>query len=129
VGIEFETSPSIDWLRHVGQAFARLLISKKKWLKENYGLEVEVLAISTRTRGSLMSKKAIDLHHILGMLERGEIFKDSMTEYVRLSPLEIIEACDANLMVELTTLTSIRPTRHRPYQEALGRGLHVVNGK
>jgi homoserine dehydrogenase len=89
---------------NVGQAFARLLISKKEWLRETYGLEVEVIAISTRTRGSLMSKKAIDLHRVLGILERGEIFRDSMPEHVDLSPLEIIEGCDANLMVELTTL-------------------------
>ncbi len=112
---------------NVGQAFARLLISKKEWLKETYGLEVEVLAISTRTRGSLMSKKAIDLHHVLGMLGRGEIFKDSMTEYVRLSPLEIIEACDANLMVELTTLNidSGQPAIDH-IRKALRRGMHVV---
>ena len=112
---------------NVGQAFARLLISKREWLRETYGLEVEVLAISTRTRGSLMSKKAIDLHRVLGMLEVGEIFRDSMPEYVKLSPLEIIEGCDANLMVELTTLNidSGQPAIEH-IRKALRRGMHIV---
>ncbi|MCX6656115.1 MAG: homoserine dehydrogenase, partial [Candidatus Bathyarchaeota archaeon] len=112
---------------NVGQAFARLLISKKEWLREAYGLEVEVLAISTRNRGSLMSKKAIDLQRVLGMLERGEIFRDSMPEHVDLSPLEIIEGCDANLMVELTTLNidSGQPAIDH-IRKALSRGMHIV---
>jgi homoserine dehydrogenase len=112
---------------NVGQAFARLLISKKEWLREAYGLEVEVLAISTRSRGSLMSKKAIDLQRVLGMLERGEIFRDSMPEHVDLSPLEIIEGCDANLMVELTPLNidSGQPAIDH-IRKALSRDMHIV---
>jgi homoserine dehydrogenase len=112
---------------NVGQAFARLLISQKEWLRENYGLEVEVLAISTRSRGSLMSKKAIDLHRVLGVLDIGEVFRESMPEHVKLSPLEIIEGCDANLMVELTTLNidSGQPAIEH-IRKALRRGMHVV---
>ena len=112
---------------NVGQAFARLLISRKEWLRETYGLEVEVLAIATRSRGSLMSKKAIDLHRVLGMLEKGEAFGDSMPEYVKHSPLEIIEGCDANIMVELTTLNidSGQPAIDH-IRKALSRGMHVV---
>ena len=89
---------------NVGQAFAKLLISQREWLRETYGLEVEVLAISTRTRGSLLSNTAIDLVQVVGMLEKGGTFRDSMPGYVDLSPIEILEACDANMMVELTTL-------------------------
>jgi len=112
---------------NVGQAFARLLISKKAWLRETYGLEIEVLAISTRTRGSLMSKKAIDLHRVLGILEKGETFRDSMPEYVDLSPFEIMEDCDANLMVELTTLNidSGQPAIDH-IKKALSRGINIV---
>jgi len=112
---------------NVGQAFAKLLISQKEWFRETYGLEVEVLAISTRTRGSLMSKKAIDLDHVLGMLEKGATFRDSMPEYVDLSPFEILEGCDANIMVELTTLNidSGQPAIDH-IRKALSRGMHIV---
>jgi len=112
---------------NVGQAFAKLLILKKEWLREIYGLEVEVLAISTRTRGSLMSKKAIDLEHILGILEKEATFRDSMPEYVDLSPFKILESCDANVMVELTTLNidSGQPAIDH-IRKALSRNMHVI---
>ena len=112
---------------NVGQAFAKLLISRREWLRETYGLEVEVLAISTRTRGSLLSNMAIDLAQVVGMLEKGGTFRDSMPGYVDLSPIEILEACDANAMVELTTLNidSGQPAISH-IRKALSRGMHVV---
>jgi homoserine dehydrogenase len=112
---------------NVGQAFAKLLISRREWLRETYGLEVEVLAISTRTRGSLLSSMAIDLVQVVGMLEKGGTLRDSMPGYVDLSPIEILEACDANVMVELTTLNigSGQPAIDH-IRKALSRGMHVV---
>ncbi|MGD0804817.1 MAG: homoserine dehydrogenase [Candidatus Bathyarchaeia archaeon] len=112
---------------NVGQAFAKLLISRRGWLRETYGLEVEVLAISTRTRGSLLPNMAIDLSQVLGMLEKGGTFRDSLPGYVDLSPIEILEACDANVMVELTTLNigSGQPAIDH-IRKALSRGMHVV---
>jgi homoserine dehydrogenase len=112
---------------NVGQAFVKLLISRRGWLREVYGLEVEVLAISTRTRGSLLSNMAIDLGQVQGMLEKGGTFGDSMPGYVDLSPIEILDVCDANVMVELTTLNihSGQPAIDH-IRKALCRGMHVV---
>ena len=112
---------------NVGLAFAKLLISQREWLRKTYGLEVEVLAISTRTRGSLLSSTAIDLVQVVGMLEKGGTLRDSMPGYVDLSPIEILEACDANMMVELTTLNigSGQPAIDH-IRKAFSRGMHVV---
>ena len=36
---------------HVGRAFARLLIDRRKWLLKEYGLEWKLTGIATRTMG------------------------------------------------------------------------------
>lgn len=92
---------------NVGQEFARLLLKKREWLLKRKGLDVEVLAISTKTKGSLLSKKALDLGRILQELETRGTLRDFGPEAVSLAPLEILNKCDADVMVELTPLNVV----------------------
>lgn len=89
---------------NVGQEFARLLLSKRDWLLRKKGLDVEVLAIATRSRGSLISKNAIDLGNVLERLKDGGTLTDFGPETTTEMPIGIIQKCDADLMIELTTL-------------------------
>lgn len=89
---------------NVGQEFARLLLSKRDWLLKKKGLDVEVLAIATRSRGSLISKNAIDLGNVLERLKDGGTLTDFGPETTKEMPIGIIQKCDADLMIELTTL-------------------------
>lgn len=89
---------------NVGQEFARLLLSKRDWLLKKMGLDVEVLAIATRSRGSLISKNAIDLENVLERLKDGGTLTDFGPETTKEMPIGIIQKCDADLMIELTTL-------------------------
>lgn len=88
----------------VGREFARLLLSKRDWLSREKGVDFEVAAIATRTRGSLVSKGAIDLEQAIRMRQNTGTLTRYGPESTDLSTLEIIESSDANLMVELTTL-------------------------
>ena len=89
---------------NVGQEFARLLVSRREWLLRQKGLDIEVLAIATKNRGSLMSKKSIDLERVLsGMKAKGSLFEYG-PEVTKLSPMDIIARCDADLMIELSPL-------------------------
>ncbi len=89
---------------NVGQEFARMLISKREWLLKKKGLDVEVLAIATKTKGSLLSKRALDLGRVLSHLkERGDL-RGFGPENTDLSPLQIIDKCEVDVMVELSTL-------------------------
>ena len=112
---------------HVGQEFARLLLIKRAWLLKSRGLDVEVVAISTRSKGSLMSERGLDLDRVLKELEtKGDLrgYPDSHTD---LTPLEIISKTVADMTVELTTLDieSGQPaTEH--ISRALGNGMDVV---
>ena len=81
-----------------------MLTSKREWLIKNKGLDIEVLAISTRSKGSLLSDRALDLGKVEDELERNGHLRGYGSESTDLSPLDIIDNCDADVMVELTTL-------------------------
>ena len=89
---------------NVGREFARMLTRKREWLIKDKGLDIEVLAISTRSKGSLLSDRALDLGKAEDELERNGHLRGYGRESTDLSPLDIIDNCDADVMVELTTL-------------------------
>ncbi|MGQ9587743.1 MAG: homoserine dehydrogenase, partial [Thermoplasmata archaeon] len=89
---------------NVGQEFARLLQTKREWLLRTKGLDVEVLAISTKTRGSLIAKTKLDLDRAIHEIGARGSLRGYGSEKTDLTPLEIIKKCEADLMVELTTL-------------------------
>jgi len=111
---------------NVGQEFARLLLSKQEWLRGR-DLTVEVVAIATRTRGSLLSKEALDLDRVLRELRSHGTLTGYGAEVTGLSPLEITEQCNADIMVELTPLNieSGQPALSH-VQAALEIGMNVV---
>lgn len=112
---------------NVGQEFARLLLRKREWLLKKKGLDVEVLAIATRSKGSLLSKKALDLESVLKGLETRGDLRGYGPEVTDISPLQIIDECDADVMVELTTLNieSGQPAIDH-ISNALQAGLDVI---
>ena len=89
---------------NVGQEFARLLMAKRDWLLKRKGLDIEVLAIATKTRGSIMADKALDLERALTELEDHGSLRGYGPGTTNLKPLDIIDKSNADLMIELTPL-------------------------
>jgi homoserine dehydrogenase len=89
---------------NVGQEFARLLLAKRDWLLRTKGLDAEVLAIATKTKGSLISKRALDLDKCLRLIKEDGSLSAYGPETTTLSPKQIIGECDADLMIELSPL-------------------------
>lgn len=89
---------------NVGQEFVRLLIAKRSWLLRSKGLDVEVVAVATRSKGSLMSERALDLDRILKELETTGTLRGYPDSHTDLTPLDIISKTVADMTVELTTL-------------------------
>jgi homoserine dehydrogenase len=89
---------------NVGQEFVRLLTSKREWLLKNKGLDAEVLAIVTKSRGSLMSKRALDLDQCLRLAREKGTLAGYGAEKTELSATNVISKCDADLMIELSPL-------------------------
>lgn len=88
----------------VGQEFVRLMLHKRDWLLGVQGLDVEVTAIATRTKGSLLSEKALDLKRILNEIETRGTLAAYGPETTDMSAMSVIENCSADIMIELTTL-------------------------
>ena len=89
---------------NVGQEFARLLMTKRDWLIRSKGLDIEVLLISTRSKGSLTSKKSLDLGRALRLMSEEGNLRSYGPEITDQKPAELISKSDADLMVELSTL-------------------------
>ncbi len=89
---------------NVGREFARMLVRKRDWLLRVKGLDIEVLAIATRSKGSLLSERGLDLERVERCLVDDGHLRGYGGEITEMAPLEIIDNCDADVMVELTTL-------------------------
>lgn len=89
---------------NVAQEFSRLLLSKREWLWQHEELDVQVGAICTKTRGSLISDKALDLRKTLEICESGKNFRGYGPEFSDQSALETIRNSHIDIVIELTTL-------------------------
>lgn len=112
---------------NVGQEFARLLISKRDWLARSKGLDVEVHSISTKSRGSLSSKKPLNLERALELMKTFGNLKSYGPEATEMKPVELVSKSDADLMVELSTLDieSGQPAREH-IRAAMENGMDVI---
>lgn len=111
----------------VAREFSRLLLSKRGWLSEERELGFEIVAISTKTHGSLMSGEPLDLDRAVRLREAGGTLERYGPGFTSLTSIEIIDGCGADLMVELTPLNieSGQPAIDH-IRAALNAGMSVV---
>ena len=115
----------------VGQGLLEILDKKREFLRDAYGFEACVVAISDKIRGSLLVPEGIDIPAVLGVLGRG----GNLTDYPKaapgqaepLDPLDMIEKTDAGIIAELT-YTNIQTAEPATsyIKKALRTGKHVV---
>jgi homoserine dehydrogenase len=111
----------------VGQAFAQMIRDKHAELLEKYGLDIEIVAISGRSKGSIYDPDGLDLDLLLrNFAETGSV--ESYPRGVKgLSSLETITDTGADIIVE-ATLTNIgtgEPALTH-VKTTLSHGKHVV---
>lgn len=110
-----------------GRAFARLIEEKKKEISEEYGYIIKVVAVTTKSRGSLFNEKGIELLRAVKEIEKMGIFNKEDESFSEISSLEAVSSVDYDVMVELTPLdifTGQPAIEH--ISIALGRGKHVI---
>ena len=115
----------------VGQGLLEILDKKKEFLRDAYGFEARVVAISDKIRGSLLVPEGIDIPAVLGVLGRGGNLADypkaAPGQAEPLDPLDMIEKTDAGIIAELT-YTNIQTAEPATsyIKKALRTGKHVV---
>lgn len=113
---------------NVGQEVARILFEEKQNYSKLKDLNISVVGIVTKSRGSLVNQSGIDVQKALRDIRDLGRFSPSNPELVSMSGIEAVRQLDYGVLVELTTL-SIKE-RGEPavshVREALSRDRHVV---
>ncbi len=111
----------------VGQGFAELLQEKREPLKNTYGLEFEVVAISDPIKGSIYEDAGVNLKEILTLVKKeGKI--DGYAGGIKgWDSIKTIEETNADIIAEATptNLESGEPGLTH-IRTALKRGKHVI---
>lgn len=89
---------------NVGQAFVKLLIEKHKEILKNLSCDVEVVAISTGSKGSLVNENGIDIEKACAEMERMHKFDEKNVDFTKLNSMEIANSVDYDVLIELTPL-------------------------
>lgn len=86
----------------VGQGLAEILLEKKDILKERYGLEYTVVAISDMLKGSVYVPEGIDLAKALDIVKGGRKLDEYPEGIKGMDAITTIKDTDSNLIVEVT---------------------------
>src|SRR4051812_20235099 len=109
-----------------GQGLAQILRDNGESLTRRYGVELRIVAICTRTRGSLYDADGLDPAALLEAITHDGHLRNLASQR-DWSPLDMIEQATADVLVELSPpdLTAGEPaTSH--LRAALGRGMHAI---
>jgi homoserine dehydrogenase len=112
---------------NVGQEFCRLLLDYSSKLTEKYGYNYQVIAITTRSKGSLFNRNGLDLERALKDIFNKGVFSTNNPDYSIFKPLEIIANRDVDLVIEITTLNieNGQPATDHIFK-SLQAGKHVI---
>ncbi len=90
----------------VGQGLLQILHDKRDFLRDTFGFEARVVAISDKLRGTLILPEGIDIPAVLAVLGAGKGLADypgaTPDQVEPLDPLDMIERTDADIIAELT---------------------------
>jgi len=114
----------------VGLGLLEILDRKRDFLKEVFGFEPRIVAISDKLKGSILVPDGIKIRRLFALLEGGgrieQYYGEGNTAEL-LNPLDMIEQCDADIVAELT-YTDIKTGEPATgyIKKALRSGMHVV---
>ncbi len=89
---------------NAGQAFAKLLLDKRKQIADQFNCEVEVVAIITRSRGSLVDSNGIDLEKACLDIQLTGKFDEGCEAFTSISSMDAARQIDYDVLLELTPL-------------------------
>jgi len=114
----------------VGMGLLEILEKKTEYLKDKYGFEAIIVAITDKIKGSILAPEGINIKKLLALLNDGKRIdqysgKNETAETI--DPLDMIEKCEAEIIAELT-YTDIKTAEPATsyIKKALRTGKHVV---
>ncbi|GCD09330.1 hypothetical protein [Clostridium tagluense] len=114
---------------NAAQEFCRMLITKRLEVKESRGYDIKVTAIAGRSKGGIINARGIDLTKVLRDVENSGRFDSTAEDTVTMETLQIIRNCNANLLIELSSLSIHDGEPAITHIEtAFDGGMHVITG-
>lgn len=110
----------------VGKAFARLLISRRKWLIKKFDVEWKITGITTHKHGTSIDPAGLPIDKILHTWKRNSNLNDFNNGPVCGSHADFIRQCGADVLFEMSVLDLDGDPAAGYIREALRAGLHVV---
>lgn len=111
----------------VGQSFARVLCQKQQELEQKYGLDAKIVAISGRSKGSILVEQGIDLEKLFKTFDETGTVESYPAGKKGLDSIQTIRESGADVVVETTNTnleTGLPGISH--IREALSLGKHVI---
>ena len=112
---------------NVGQAFARLLLEKKRSIQDQFALDLKVVSIQTGHHGATIDLEGINLPRALDIMQAGDSLSTLSQNPVPDDVGALLEASRASVMAENTPVSYAdgQPALDH-IRAALARGIHVV---
>ncbi len=111
---------------HVGRAFARLLLDRKKWLLRQFGIEWKLTGIATTSHGIAIDREGLPIKRILGSWKRHSNLDQFNNGPECHAQIDFIRQCGADILFEMSVLDLSGEPAATYIREALGAGLHVI---
>lgn len=113
----------------VGQGFVEILRDKRDLLRQQYDFVPQLVAVATRSRGTLLHSAGLDYDALLSAIAAGHLdhYPDSAGLERNLPPLDLIHTSGADVLLEAgtTDLTTAQPALDYCYV-ALDAGMNLV---
>lgn len=112
---------------NAGQAFCQMLLDQRNQVKSNYGVDLQVVAIATRSKGTRFDPAGLNLKEILDCVHESKRLSHSQKDLTDIDPLTLIRECGAKVVIELSTLSieDGQPAISH-IEAALDSGMHVI---
>jgi homoserine dehydrogenase len=111
---------------HVGRAFARLMLNRRKWLLREFGLEWKLTGIASENHGHCIDSAGLPLGNILRGWKNSFDLHSLHNGPDCASNTDFVRQCGADVLFEMTVLNLSGEPAATYIREALGAGLHVV---
>ena len=111
----------------VGQGLLEILVNKRDWLKEQYGFEWKLVAISDIVKGSKYNPDSLDAEKILGEVTSKGHIKDIKAPHSDWDSLKTIKESNADIIIEVsyTNIKTGQPGLNH-VEAAIDNGKHVA---
>ncbi|MCK9613449.1 MAG: homoserine dehydrogenase [Bacteroidales bacterium] len=83
----------------VGQGISEILLNKKKYLKDNYKFDYDIVAVADFAYGNCYNPKGLDIPY---MLKTAKAKKKFTKDLYKKDTLSLIKNCNADIVCELT---------------------------